>query len=205
MRSYVRSVVDIDSTDITDDTLNRFLGEGYDVIVYSEKRWPFFEVSTTFNTVASQKDYTLAVVGAAVTGGLRELAALRTDDHVATYVGRDEGDVVYPLNVTGQGSPWWWSYWGKQSACIPHQPALRQSTPAGTRTRLLSGLVQSMGQNHPICPIRSTLWWQRTESPVLTSSRKIRRWQRSISRFSTRNSTTSKPATTTCRHLNRCC
>ena len=103
MRSYVRSVVDIDSTDISDDTLNRFLGEGYDVIVYSEKRWPFFEVSTTFDTVASQKDYTLAAIGASVTNGLREIAAIRTDDHVATYVGRDEGDVVYPLNVTGQG------------------------------------------------------------------------------------------------------
>jgi hypothetical protein len=126
MRSYVRSVVDIDTADITDDTLNRFLGEGYDVIVYSEKRWPFFEVSTTFNTVASQKDYTLAVVGAAVTGGLRELAALRTDDHVATYVGRDEGDVVYPLNVTGQGSPWWWSYWGETVRLYP--------TPTGVET-----------------------------------------------------------------------
>ena len=54
MRSYVRSVVDIDTADISDDTLNRFLGEGYDVIVYSEKRWPFFEVATTFNTVADQ-------------------------------------------------------------------------------------------------------------------------------------------------------
>lgn len=119
MRSYVRSVVDIDSADITDDTLNRFLGEGYDVIVYSEKRWPFFEVSTTFNTVASQDDYSLAVVGASVTGGLREIAAIRTNDHVATYVGRDEGDVVYPLNVTGTGAPWWWSYWGETVRLYP--------------------------------------------------------------------------------------
>ena len=89
MRSYIRSVVDIDSSDIADDTLNRFLGEGYDKIVYSEKRWPFYEVATTFETVADQKDYTLAVVGASVTNGLREIAALRTDNHVVSYVGRD--------------------------------------------------------------------------------------------------------------------
>ncbi len=56
MRTYVQSVVDIDTSDISNDTLNRFLGEGYDLIVYTEKRWPFFETSTTFNTVASQKD-----------------------------------------------------------------------------------------------------------------------------------------------------
>ena len=36
MRSYIRSVVEIDSSDIDDATLNRFLGEGYDQIVYSE-------------------------------------------------------------------------------------------------------------------------------------------------------------------------
>ena len=110
MRSYIQSVALIDSSDISDDTLNRFLGEGYDLIVYNEKRWPFYEVSTTFNTVADTKDYTLATVGASVATGLREVAALRTDNHVISFVGRDEGDVVYPLDVTSQGEPWWWSY-----------------------------------------------------------------------------------------------
>jgi len=56
MRDYIRSVVDIDSSDISDDVLNRFLGEGYDLIVYSDKRWPFYEVQNTFSTVADQKD-----------------------------------------------------------------------------------------------------------------------------------------------------
>ena len=111
MRSYIRSVVDIDSTDISDDVMNRFLGEAYDVIVYSEKRWPFFEVATTFNTVQDQKDYTVAVVGAAVTNGLREIAALRTDNHVLEYIGRDDGDVIYPLDSNTSGRPWYWSFW----------------------------------------------------------------------------------------------
>ncbi len=119
MRSYIRSVVDIDSSDITDDTLNRFLGEGYDKIVYSEKRWPFYEVSTTFSTVADTKDYTLATVGASVTNGLREIAALRTDDHVVTFVGRDDGDVVYPLDTTTTGDPWWWSFWAETVRLYP--------------------------------------------------------------------------------------
>ena len=88
IRTQVRSVVDIDSTDIDDTTLDTMIGQGFDLIVYSEKRWPFFETSTTFNTVASQKDYTLAAVGTSVTNGLREIAALRTDDHVLTFVGR---------------------------------------------------------------------------------------------------------------------
>ena len=62
MRSYIRSVVDIDSSDISDDTLNRFLGEGYDLIVYAEKRWPFYEVVTTFNTVVEYQRVGFTVV-----------------------------------------------------------------------------------------------------------------------------------------------
>jgi len=119
MRSYVRSVVDIDSTDISDDVMNRFLGEAYDVIVYSEKRWPFFEVATTFDTVASQKDYTVAAVGASVTNGLREIASLRTDNHVLEYIGRDDGDVIYPLDSNTTGNPWYWSFWADSVRLYP--------------------------------------------------------------------------------------
>lgn len=119
MRSYVRSVVDIDTSDISDDVMNRFLGEAYDVIVYSEKRWPFFEVATTFDTVADQKDYTLAVVGASVTNGLREIAAIRTDNHVLEYIGRDDGDVIYPLDSNTTGKPWYWSFWADSVRLYP--------------------------------------------------------------------------------------
>ena len=124
MRSYIRSVVDIDSSDIADDTLNRFLGEGYDVIVYSEKRWPFYEVAATFSTVADTKDYTLAAVGTSVTNGLREIAALRTDDHVLSFIGRDDSDSVYPLDVTTSGEPWYWSYWADTARLYPTPDAV---------------------------------------------------------------------------------
>ena len=63
MRDYVRNVVDITTNDVSDATMNTFIREGYDIIVYSEKRWPFYEAATTFNTVADQKDYTLSEIG----------------------------------------------------------------------------------------------------------------------------------------------
>ena len=119
MRDYISSVVDIDVSDISDDVLNRFLGEGYDLIVYSDKRWPFYEVQNTFPTVADQKDYSLAEVGVNITNGLREINALRTDRHVITFVGRDEGDVVYPIETNTTGEPWWWSYWAESVRLYP--------------------------------------------------------------------------------------
>jgi hypothetical protein len=133
MRTQVRSIVDIDATDISDTVMDNILGQGYDLIVYSEKRWPFFETATTFNTVASQKDYTLAAVGASVTEGLREVAALRNDDHIIGFLGSDNADSNYPLNVTTSGSPWNWSYWNDTVRLYPTPDAVQTIYVRGLR------------------------------------------------------------------------
>jgi len=133
MRTQVRSIVDIDATDISDTVMDNILGQGYDLIVYSEKRWPFFETTTTFNTVASQKDYTLATVGASVTEGLREVAALRNDDHIIGFIGSDNADSNYPLNVASSGSPWNWSYWNDTVRLYPTPDAVQTIYVRGLR------------------------------------------------------------------------
>ena len=128
MRDYTRAVVDIDTTDIANSTLNTFIREGYDGVVYSEKRWPFYEVNTTFNTVNSQKEYTLTEAGtnisvsldsATLTPGFREIGHLMTDGHVLEYLGRDDGDLVYPLDSNSTGEPWYWSEWGDSIRLYP--------------------------------------------------------------------------------------
>tara|TARA_R100001463_G_scaffold47740_1_gene96822 strand:- start:1794 stop:2519 length:726 start_codon:yes stop_codon:yes gene_type:complete len=111
IRNQTRDVIDIDSSDISDTVLNRIIGQGYDTIAYSEKRWGFYETETTFQTVAGTSDYTIATVGANITQGIREVIAIRDDDHVMAYVGRDEGDRDNPLDVSTSGDPWEWSFW----------------------------------------------------------------------------------------------
>ena len=122
MRTYIRGLLDIDSSDISDDILNRFIGEGYDQVVYSEKRWPFYEVEDTFPTVSGTSDYDLkssSTVLVTNTGGLRDIAALRTDDHIVTYIVRDDGDLVYPLNSNSNGDVWYWSDWAEKVRLYP--------------------------------------------------------------------------------------
>lgn len=136
MRDYVRNVVDIDTTDIADTTMNTFVREGYDLVVYSEKRWPFYETAVTFDTVASTKDYSLADVGsdastgvilthdgvsfsgasAPKTPGLREVASLKTTNHVLEFLGYDDADIIYPLDSNTTGDPWYWSIWGDSAS-----------------------------------------------------------------------------------------
>ena len=158
MRDHVRNVVDITSNDISDATLNSFIREGYDIIVYSEKRWPFYEVALTFDTVASQKDYTLAEVGtnlsithdgvvfsgasAPKNVGIREVAAMKTDNHVLEYIGYDVGDIIYPLESNTTGKPWYWSMWNagtSASAAVSNQTIRLYPTPSGVQTVSIRG------------------------------------------------------------------
>ena len=122
MRTHVRNVVDIDSSDIADTTLHYMLGQGYDTVVYSEKRFPFFESYTTFTTAGGTKDYSLTTIAAApdaISQGIRDIISLKTDDHVISYVGRDYGDFNYPFNAEGSGQPWEWSYWDDKVRLYP--------------------------------------------------------------------------------------
>ena len=132
MRTQARAIVDIDATDISDIVLNNIIGQGFDSVVYSEKRWPFYDTATTFSTVQGQKDYTLATVGASVTQGLRDVVAVRNDDHVIQYIGSDDADSNYPLNVASTGQPWEWSFWEETVRFYP--------TPNGVETIYVRGI-----------------------------------------------------------------
>ena len=70
IRNQTRDVIDIDTSDISDTVLNRIIAQGYDTIAYSEKRWGFYETSTTFQTVAGTSDYSLETIGAVITQGI---------------------------------------------------------------------------------------------------------------------------------------
>ena len=158
MRSYVRDIVDITTNDISDSTMNTFIREGYNAIVYSEKRWPFYEAAVTFDTVGNQKDYPIADVatnlsithdGVAFSGasapsnvGLREVASLKTDDHILEFIGYDTGDIIYPLNSNTSGDPWYWSMWASgssASAGVSNQVIRLYPTPSGVKTIYLRG------------------------------------------------------------------
>ncbi len=160
MRDYIRNVVDIDSTDVADTTMNTFIREGYNVVVYSEKRWPFYEVATTFSTVADQKDYSLSAVGTSISvshdsatfsgdsapknPGLREVAAMKTDDHVLEFLGYDAADVMYPLDTNTTGEPWFWTFWNDTITLYPTPGSVYTVTIRGYRNAI------EFGGNTPI-------------------------------------------------------
>jgi hypothetical protein len=60
LRQTVRDITDLDVGDLPDSLLNLYIRDGYYRILDLEKRWAFLEKSFTFNTVAEQREYTIA-------------------------------------------------------------------------------------------------------------------------------------------------
>jgi len=133
IRSQVQGMLDIAEGDIPNSVLDTFIAQGFDAIVYSEKRWPHFEIATTFSTVVGQSDYTLSAVGAGITQGMREIFSLRTDDQICQYVGRDLADYNYPLNAPSSGSPTHWSWWDDTVRLYPTPNAVETIYVRGVR------------------------------------------------------------------------
>jgi len=134
IRTQVQGMLDIADGDIPNSVLDTFIAQGYDAIVYSEKRWPFFELSATFSTVADKSDYTLAEIGySLINQTVREVWSLRTDDHIIEYIGRDLGDFHNPLNSIGSGTPQYWSYWGDQVRFYPTPDSVETIYMRGSR------------------------------------------------------------------------
>ena len=60
LADYVRSVLDVDDTDLPDAVLNVWFQDGYNRIIAMEERWPFFEVSTTLTAVEDTREYAIS-------------------------------------------------------------------------------------------------------------------------------------------------
>jgi hypothetical protein len=61
------------------------------------------------------------------------VAALRNDDHIIGFLGSDNADSNYPLNVTTSGSPWNWSYWNDTVRLYPTPDAVQTIYVRGLR------------------------------------------------------------------------
>ena len=135
MRDHILGVTELDSADIAMTVLDRFIGEGFDVVAFSERRWPFYEVEVVFNTVANQKDYSLEAVGVSVENslGLRDISYMRTDDHPVGLIGRDDGDEAYPLDSESNGSPWNFAFWAETVRFYPTPSSVEVVTVRGYR------------------------------------------------------------------------
>jgi hypothetical protein len=112
LRTQVRNMVDLDSTDLPDAIVDQFAREGFQRIYSLERRWPYLQETYSFNTVANQREYTIATIG-----DIREIISVvdtSTSGARLTLIPYDNAEEIWLGNTDVPSRPYFFSFWDKK-------------------------------------------------------------------------------------------
>lgn len=131
IRSMVRSISDLDTTDIPNSLIDDFAKEGFQRIVSLERRWPFYQESYTFSTVANTRAYTISTIG-----DIREVISLvdtSTSGSRLTMIAYDNAEEIWLGNTDVASRPYFYSIWDAKIHLWPKPNAVYPITLRGYR------------------------------------------------------------------------
>jgi len=105
IRSYVRTVMDVDAEDWPDVLIDASAKEAYERIVRREMRWPFYEDRWSFTLTPSQATYDLSDIG-----DVRDISTVHWGSYRVGYTTEDAAFNRY--GNSSSGSPSEFSTWG---------------------------------------------------------------------------------------------
>ena len=112
LRSQVRDMADLDETDLSNTLIDQFAREGFQRIYALERRWPILQETYTFNTVANQREYTIATIG-----DIREIISVvdtSTSGARLTLIPYDNAEEIWLGNTDVASRPYFYSFWDKK-------------------------------------------------------------------------------------------
>ena len=112
LRSQVRDMSDLDSTDLSDSVIDQFAREGFQRIYALERRWPILQESYTFNTVANQREYTISTIG-----DIREIISVvdtSTQGARLSLIDYNQAEETWLGNLDVASRPYYYSFWDKK-------------------------------------------------------------------------------------------
>lgn len=119
IRNAVRSIMDLDATDLPDAIINLYMRDGYQHIINLERRWRFLEYSFNFTTVVNQRSYNIDTI---TSQPLREIISIVIDDTIGTrleLVSYDEAESRYIGSLDIPNRPLFYAVWGNQVHLFP--------------------------------------------------------------------------------------
>lgn len=130
IRSRSRSITDLTTSDVSDVVLDMYIQDGYDRVINLERRWPFFEVSSTLSTVANDQTYPLSSIGS---GNWREVISVLSTDNGQRLdlIGYEDGEELWGNAPTGV--PAYYSLWAGELRFWPTPDAVYTYTLRGYR------------------------------------------------------------------------
>lgn len=132
IRTYVRSFVDVDVTDIADSMLDFWMRDGYNRMIRAARPWPFLMVGGTesmysITTISGQQSYSLPSVqvqGAPASVFVRNIVSIQGPRWELGYSDQEALEATFPPAFGQSSEPERFSVWGEKVTLWP--------TPNGT-------------------------------------------------------------------------
>jgi len=109
VRTMVRDISDLDATDIPNSIIDNAVKEAFQRIVALERRYPKYQESYTFNTVANQRPYTISTIG-----DIREIISLvetSSSGSRLTMIPYDNAEEIWLGNTDTASRPYFYAIW----------------------------------------------------------------------------------------------
>ena len=113
IQDHVRSVVDLDTTELSNTFLNVMIQEGFDSIVSRSRIWPEYEQTWTFTTIPTVQTYALATIEPASTDVAEILTIIDTTagGYALEPVAHEHAEKIWRNTLLYSGIPTHWSMW----------------------------------------------------------------------------------------------
>lgn len=111
IRSKVRAITDMDTTDLPDALLDMYAKDGFERMIALERRWPFYQKSYSLSTVADQREYAVSSIG---TGDVLEITSVvdtTNGGQRLTLIAHEDAEAVWNGSSDLTGRPLHFSFW----------------------------------------------------------------------------------------------
>ncbi len=136
IRSAVRSITDLDSTDLSDSLLDLYIRDGYYRILDTEKRWSFLEYSFEFSTRTGVRAYELSTLTDEPMGQISSIIDNRGTGYRMDMIGFDMAEQTYTGSYDTNGDPLFYALWSGSIHLYPKPNNVRTLVARGYREPL---------------------------------------------------------------------
>ena len=141
VRTMVRDISDLDATDIPNSIIDNAVKEAFQRIVALERRYPKYQESYTFNTVANQRAYTLSAIG-----NIREVISLvetSSSGSRLTMIPYDNAEEIWLGNTDTASRPYFYAMWDGALHLYPKPDAVYSITVRAYRNPVYTWLTNT--------------------------------------------------------------
>ena len=141
VRTMVRNISDLDSVDLPNTIIDNAVKEAFQRIIALERRWPKYQETYTFNTVASQRPYTISTIG-----DIREVISLVDTSSAGsrlTMIPYDNAEDIWLGNTDVPSRPYFYAIWDAQLHLYPKPDAVYAITLRAYRNPVYTWLANT--------------------------------------------------------------